>query len=96
MEPDMEDLPMTGIRRFVLAVLLALSPLAFATEAVNVNTADAATLSAGLVGVGPAKAKAIVAFREANGPFKSVEELAAVKGIGARTVDLNRDKIALD
>ncbi len=48
---------------------------------VNLNTADAATLEA-LPGIGPATAQAIIAYREANGPFASVDDLQNVKGIG--------------
>ncbi len=60
---------------------------------INVNTADARTLAAELDGVGLAKAEAIVAYREAHGEFASVAELAQVKGIGARTLEINRDNI---
>jgi len=63
---------------------------------VNVNTADAETISAELQGVGIAKAIAIVEYRKANGPFKSHEDLTMVKGIGARTVEINRKNILLD
>jgi competence protein ComEA len=62
---------------------------------VNVNTADAETISAELQGVGLSRAQAIVEFRKANGPFKSAEDLIAVKGIGERTIELNRDNILL-
>ena len=44
-------------------------------------------------GVGLAKAEAIVAHREQNGPFASADQLAEVKGIGLRTVDKNRERI---
>ena len=54
---------------------------AFSLAAVNVNTASSAELEA-LPGIGPAKAKAIVEYRQKNGAFKSVEELKNVKGIG--------------
>jgi len=60
---------------------------------VDVNTADAATLSAELQGVGMSKAVAIVEYREANGPFKRPDDLILVKGIGERTIELNRDNI---
>ena len=63
---------------------------------VNVNTADARTLQKELVGVGPAKAQAIVAAREKNGPFKSLEEVARVKGVGKKLVDRNRGNLRLD
>lgn len=77
----------------LLAVLFAGS--AFANEKVNVNTADAATLDRVLVNIGPAKAQAIVDHRKTNGPFRSAEQLAEVKGIGLRTVELNRDRIVV-
>ena len=76
-----------------LSLLMAFSALA--AEKVNINTADAATLDRVLVGVGPSKAVAIVDYRKTNGPFKSAEELAMGKGIGLRTVELNRDRIEL-
>lgn len=78
----------------VLATLLLALP-AFAATPVNVNKADAATLAKSLDGVGHAKAEAIVAWREEHGPFKSVDELSQVKGIGAATMERNRDAILL-
>lgn len=73
----------------ILSCALALP--AFAADPVDINTADAKTLAEGLVGVGMSKAEAIVAYREENGPFASVDELAKVKGIGDKTVERNRD-----
>lgn len=75
----------------LLAVMFAGS--AWATEKVNVNTADAATLARVLDNIGEAKAEAIVAYRKANGPFRSAEQLAQVKGVGLKTVEKNRDRI---
>jgi competence protein ComEA len=60
---------------------------------VDVNTADAATISAELQGIGMSKAIAIVEYRETNGPFKSPDDLVLVKGIGERTVEINRSNI---
>jgi len=86
----------TFVNIFKAAVLsLSLATNAFATDKVDINTADAAVLETGLIGIGPAKAAAIVEHRTANGPFKSVEELARVKGIGLRTVEENRERIEL-
>jgi competence ComEA-like helix-hairpin-helix protein len=48
---------------------------------VDLNTADVAALDA-LPGVGPAKARAIVGYRQANGPFHALQELARVPGFG--------------
>ena len=78
-----------------LALSLLLATSAHAADKVNINTADAATIDAVLVNVGPAKALAIVEYRKANGAFKSAEELAMVKGIGLKTVEKNRDRIEL-
>ena len=66
-----------------------------AFAAVNVNTADAEKIAEELKGVGISKAIAIVAYREQNGPFKTVEQLTEVKGIGLKTVEKNRTEILL-
>ena len=64
-------------------------------EPVNINTADATALAKALNGIGPAKAKAIVSYREKNGPFKSVDQLAMVEGITQKLIDKNRPDIKL-
>ncbi|MDH3440382.1 MAG: helix-hairpin-helix domain-containing protein [Gammaproteobacteria bacterium] len=87
---------MTTLKLIATIFFLALvSTLALAGP-VNINTADAETISAELQGVGITKAIAIVEYRQANGPFKSHEDLTMVKGIGARTVEINRKNILLD
>ena len=63
---------------------------------VNINSADAATLADRLNGVGIKKAEAIVSFREQNGPFKSVDDLVNVTGIGAATLEKNRSLISVN
>ena len=78
-----------------IALSLALATSALAADKVNINTADAATIDAVLLNIGPAKAQAIVDYRKANGAFKSAEELAMVKGIGLKTIEKNRDRIEL-
>ncbi|RBC03508.1 helix-hairpin-helix domain-containing protein [Pseudomonas sp. MWU12-2115] len=65
-------------------------------EKVDLNGADATTLQKQLSGVGEAKAKAIVAYRDTNGPFASVDELLEVKGIGKAILDRNRDKLEVN
>ena len=60
---------------------------------VNINQADAKTIAKSLNGVGIIKAEAIVKYREENGPFKSTDELAKVKGIGDKTVLKNKTDI---
>ena len=84
---------------------LALKTLAFSAlfasgafaggERVNINTADAATLDRVLVNIGPSKADAIISYRKANGAFRSIDQLASVKGIGLATIEKNRDRIVV-
>ncbi len=62
---------------------------------IDLNTADAAALEA-LPGIGPAGAKEIVAYRAAHGPFRSVEQLDDVSGIGPTTVDALRDLVIVN
>lgn len=84
------------LRKLVpLALALSLSLPALAATPVNVNTADAVTIAKSLDGVGPSKARAIVAYRKAHGRFKHVEDLAKVKGIGKATLKHNRKDIRL-
>ena len=82
------------IQSVLLSLLLSISVSVFAAQ-VNINKADAATLSAELVGVGEKKAVAIIAYREANGPFKKAADLVNVKGIGESTLMKNADNIVI-
>lgn len=62
---------------------------------VNVNVADAGQLEL-LPGVGPAKARAILEYRKAKGPFKKVEDLLEVSGIGERALERIRPFVVLE
>lgn len=64
-------------------------------ERININTASVDALAEILNGVGPKKAAAIVAHREEHGPFKTIDELAKVNGIGSATIEKNRHLISL-
>jgi competence protein ComEA len=81
------------MRNVLFGTTLAIaSGLAFAGP-VNINTADAKTLAKELVGVGPAKAAAIIKYRTEKGPFKSAEELKKVEGVGEATFETNKSFI---
>jgi competence protein ComEA len=81
------------MKRFLLAiVMLLLSSLALA--AVNINTATKEELDA-LPGIGPVKAQAIIDYRNANGRFKSLEDLKKVNGIGDATFEKLKPDISL-
>ena len=86
---------MKTIRVLFFCLSLALFPLLGIAAGVNINSADVAALQQ-LNGVGPAKAQAIVDYRDANGPFASVDDLSSVTGIGPRTVEINRAVLTVD
>lgn len=84
------------ISSFLCAITLLFSAVAFAAPSapVNINTADIETLSE-LDGIGPKKAEAIVAWRDENGEFVSLDQLVEVQGIGEATIESNRDHMTL-
>lgn len=83
------------MKHLMLASLLAMSSgIAFA-GAVNINAADAKTLAKELKGVGAAKAEAIVKYRAEKGPFKAIEDLKKVEGIGEATFETNKGNLKL-
>jgi competence protein ComEA len=97
------------IKKLLLAFILGLSPVltpltlhadevavASQVQNVNINKADAETLTQGLKGVGRSRAEAIVQYRSAYGPFFSIDDLLEVKGVGPSIVDKNRDRITLE
>jgi len=90
----MKSINMKSLITLLVAGLF--SAWAWAAQPVNVNTASAEELSESLKGVGMSKAEAIISYRNENGQFKHVDELVNVKGIGIRTVDINREYILLD
>lgn len=80
----------TLIHSIILSLLLSAPALA---GPVNVNTADAATIATELKGIGEKTAAAIVAYREEHGPFKTLEELKKVKGVGDKVIANNEADI---
>ena len=81
------------MKHILLGTALALASNIVFAGAVNINTADAKTLAKELVGVGPAKAEAIIKYRTEKGPFQSPEELKKVQGVGAATYEQNKASI---
>ncbi len=73
-----------------LVALLAAGTSVCWCAPVNINAADASTLAQELKGIGAAKAQAIVEYRQKHGAFRSVDELAQVKGISQKLIDRNR------
>jgi competence protein ComEA len=98
----------TLIQAVVFSLLLAGSTLGLAQdldlnfepevmfEQVNINQADAETIALTLNGIGIVKAEAIVAYRDENGSFNTVDDLIMVNGVGEFTVLNNQDKIIFE
>ena len=89
--------------RFISSLLLSsallvgacMAPTAWAGP-VDINTADASTLARELNGISPARAQAIVAYRNEHGPFKSVDDLALVKNIPQKVIEANREFLRVE
>jgi competence protein ComEA len=88
---------MNSLRRTIARTLIvSLLPAITWAGPVDINQADAPTLAKELDGVGLSRAEAIVAYRQENGPFKNIEDLLEVKGVGPKILELNRGNIKLD
>ncbi len=80
---------------FKLLTLIVLFPICVSAEPVNINEANAETISNALSGIGGKKAEAIVQYRTEHGPFKTLQELENVSGIGEKTIKANEKDILL-
>jgi len=74
--------------------IMAAPTVTAAADKININTASAEELT-DLNKIGPKTAQRIVAYREANGPFKTVEDLVNVKGVGDKILELNKDRLTV-
>jgi competence protein ComEA len=83
------------MKKLTKGVLVLLGLMAFpAFAAVNINTATQSELEV-VRGLGPAKAKAIIAYRESNGSFKSLDELDNVKGFGKASIEKLKEELSV-
>ena len=83
------------MKRLYVALLFVILLATSAFAIVNINTANVDEL-ASLSGIGKVKAEAIVAYRTANGKFKTAEDLTKVKGIGDKTVEKIKGELTVD
>jgi competence protein ComEA len=82
------------VRKLLVALALLFAALPAFAGGVDINSATAADLES-LPGIGPSKAAAIVQYRTDHGPFKSVDELDNVSGIGPSTLASIRDLVSI-
>ena len=91
-----QEVSMRVIKSMILSMLLTVPVAAMAVDdQVNINTADVAELEKELTGVTEELARAIVAYRQKHGDFKSPEDLELVEGIGYDIVNINKDVIVV-
>lgn len=85
------------LKHLMLAFMLAVGVMttAVAAEKLDINSATATQLASALDGIGEKKARAIVAYRQANGEFTELDQLQNVKGIGEATVNRLRGQLTL-
>ncbi len=82
------------LRNTLFALFASLSSFCLAAP-VDINSADAESLANEIKGVGLSRARAIVEYREMHGPFKKVDDLVLVQGIGPKIVSRNKDKLTV-
>lgn len=84
------------MKHLLLAIIatFAFSGILFAADPVDLNTATQEQLET-VTGIGPVKAQAIIEYREANGGFKSVDDLDNVKGFGEKGVAKLRSQVTV-
>ncbi|HLP80653.1 MAG TPA: ComEA family DNA-binding protein [Nitrosomonas sp.] len=83
------------MKKILLMMSLSILLVSTSFAAVNINTASQAELES-LHGIGAAKAKAIIEYREKNGSFTSIDDLKKVNGIGSATIEQLRDLVAVE
>lgn len=83
------------MKNLLVVLFIAFCSFNVMASPVNINTADAKTIGDALSGIGLKKAEAIVKYRTEKGPFKTVEDLVNVDGIGAKTVEKIKNDVLL-
>ena len=80
-----------GLCALLMSVMLAAAPMA----KVDINTATSQQLADNLSGISVVKAELIVSYREKNGPFKRVDDIVLVRGIGVKTLQKLRNQLTV-
>ena len=84
-----------NMKKLLVVLFIAFCSFSVMAKPVNINTADAKTIGESLKGIGLKKAEAIVKYRTEKGPFKTVDELDNVSGIGKKTVESIKNDVLL-
>ncbi|MHC8440707.1 MAG: ComEA family DNA-binding protein [Candidatus Eutrophobiaceae bacterium] len=88
------------MKKMITAILFCLAMstgiLAMEGQKVNINTADQESLVKMIRGVGERRAAAIILYRKEYGDFKSIEDLAKVKGVSTSIIEKNREVLIIE
>ena len=87
-----QQMPKPAVSSSTSAVTPA--PTAAETTLVNINSADEATLMA-VKGIGQTRARAIIEYRQKNGPFKSIDDLTKIKGIKNKSLQKFKNQLTV-
>lgn len=79
-----------NLLKLLIALILSWIALNVHAGPVNINTASIQSLAQNIKGVGVKKAQAIVQYRKTHGPFKRIDDIVKVKGIGPKLLEKNR------
>ncbi len=82
------------LKKLIFTLCVLFFAVGVALAGVNINTAGQEQFQT-LTGIGSAKAEAIIKYRESNGPFKTVDDLTNVPGIGDKTLEKLRDQLSV-
>lgn len=80
---------------FLFIIFFTLFSICSASVKININKAGVEKLME-LKGIGKSYAQRIVEYREKNGPFKEINDLKNIKGIGEKIIIKNKDTISLE
>ena len=82
--------------KLLIALVLSWAALSAQAGPVNINTANIESLAKNIKGVGVKKAQAIVNYRKTYGPFKRIDDIVKVKGIGPKLLEKNRADLRIE
>ena len=86
---------MINFKKLFLGLALSLLSVSAFAKGININSASAEEIASSVKGIGKVRAEAILEYRTANGPFKSVNDLTKVNGIGKATVQKNKGQFVV-
>lgn len=85
-----------NLPNILIILVLSLFSINIQAGPVNINTANIQSLAKNIKGIGVKKAEAIVLYRKTHGPFKRIDDIVKVKGIGPKLLEKNRADLRIN